>query len=744
MDQTKIAEREYSAAAGRLFAGDDAPLRNPLFGLGSSLIDEFREAELLRKEAEDRWLKDLRQYKGQYEAEEEAKMRGSKAFMRKTRVKVESVDARLMDLLFPANRERNFDIQATPEPSIPEPMRKRIISMLTEANEGQQPDRDTIKRAIKAAADAAAAKMGRRIDDQLAESQYRDVAREVLHSGNLFGTGVLKGPLVNRRQRVSYVWDKKAGKFVQQTRTFTVPFLAHVPLWRWYPDMTVSRLQDGRYAWEHHRLGRAGLAELATIPTFDKAAIRAHILAYPDGHIHQRTYEQELRTMGDQVYVGTQTKTGQYDVFERWGWLDGDKLKACGVDVPEDREHETFFANVWVLPTGEVIKAVLQPIEGVQWPYHLYYYDKDETSIFAEGLAAIMRGDQAMLNAGVRMLLDNAAVTAGPQFEVFVPAFPANADLTSIHPFKVWPRIGGDFQYPAVRQLQFNSHMAELTQIIQLFDTNADEITAIPKFTYGDNPTRGAAGTMGGLSMLLAQANIALKDRVIAYDEGVTKPFIGALYHWNMRFSTDDTIKGDYDVVARGAASLVAKEVRGQALAQFAATAQPEQRMFIKWQQRTQQQADTLDLSNVVMDDEEARAAMNDPAQLQQQQMQQQAQQIALATAQAKLAETQAKAALAEATAMNKRVEALYAAMQAAGVAAQNPSIAPAGDALARSAGWQDATPQEPGSGAEMAEGMPSELDKDISAQEVANESGDTSSPHAGQRAGIETMAMGA
>ena len=135
---------------------------------------------------------------------------------------------------------------------------------------------------------------------------------------------------------------------------------------------------------------------------------------------------------------------------------------------------------------------------------------------------------------------------------------------------------------------------------------------------------------------------------------------------------------------------------------------------------------------------------MNDPAQLQQQQMQQQAQQIALATAQAKLAETQAKAALAEATAMNKRVEALYAAMQAAGVAAQNPSIAPAGDALARSAGWQDATPQEPGSGAEMAQGMPSELDKDISAQEVANESGDTTSPHAGQRAGIETMAMGA
>lgn len=56
-----------------------------------------------------------------------------------------------------------------------------------------------------------------------------------------------------------------------------------------------------------------------------------------------------------------------------------------------------------------------------------------------------MRDDQKMLNASIRMLLDNGAVTAGPQFEVFVPAFPPTADLTSIYPLKVWPRTGGDF-----------------------------------------------------------------------------------------------------------------------------------------------------------------------------------------------------------------------------------------------------------------------------------------------------------
>ena len=73
--------------------------KNPLFGLGVELLSEFAEAELLRREAELRWLNDLRQYKGLYEPDEEAAMAEgrSRAFFRKTRIKVESVDARLME-----------------------------------------------------------------------------------------------------------------------------------------------------------------------------------------------------------------------------------------------------------------------------------------------------------------------------------------------------------------------------------------------------------------------------------------------------------------------------------------------------------------------------------------------------------------------------------------------------------------------------------------------------------------------
>lgn len=731
------AQTEYNAAAERLFCGDNSPMKNPLFNLGVDLLMEFEEAKRLRQTAEERWLMDLRQYKGVYEPDVEANMRGSKSFLRKTRVKVESVDARLMELLFPANRERNYSVDSTPEPSVPDAVKVEIAKALTQAF-GQEPSAQDLKAAILKFAKDAAKKMETRIDDQLAECRYRDVARKAIHSGNLYGTGIIKGPLVERRSRLSYVYDPETRKYKQQRASYAAPFIVHVPVWRFYPDMTVTELRDARYTWEHHRLSRAELVELATRKTFDDEVIKSCIDTNPEGSIKLMNYEQHLRTIGEQQNINSSHKTGQYDVYERWGWLSGDILASAGVDVPKDRMHESFFSNIWMFPDGQVIKAILSPIEGVDWPYHLYYFDKDETSIFGEGIASIMRDDQEMINAAARMILDNAAVTAGPQFEVFVPAFPPQANLTDIYPGKVWPRTGGDFQYPAIRQLQFNSHLGELSEILKLFDGNADETLAIPKFTYGDNPQKGAAGTMGGLSMLLGQANIALKDLVVNYDEGITKPLISDVYHWNMRFSSDDSIKGDYEVVAKGASSLVAKEVRSQNLAVFTSTLQPEQRGVIKWDVLTEQQASVLDLADIVMNEEEQKAAMESPMAKMQQQMAQMQQQLQVALMQSQLAESQAKAAKFEAEAMNKRIESAYSAMQAAGVASTNSTIAPAGDAILRSAGWQDMDKQ-PGTGAEMAHGHPStEIGQQIDGGDVA-----TPSPGVGAQQGIETQQIG-
>ena len=723
----------YSEVAARVFAGDTEAVQNPLFGLGQGLLSEFARAEVDRREVEERWLQDLRQYKGQYDPQVEADIAGSKAFLRKTRIKIESVDARMTDLLFPANRERNYQVEATPEPSIPAPQKKKLVEMLTQAA-GQKPDAQTIRSAVRDFAAEAARRMDNRIHDQLTEAKYRKVARNVLHSGHLYGTGILKGPLVEHRTRISYEWDDEAGRFVQRAARFSAPFLADVLLWNWYPDMSVTELDECRYVWETHRLSRAKLAELAERKTFDSAKIRSYINANPDGHIRLKWYESELRGIGDQRTLITSAKTGQYDAYERWGYLTGDELRACGLEVPDDRLHEAFFSNVWMLPDGEVIRAVLQPIEGSTWPYHMYYLDKDETNIFGSGLASIMRDDQEMINAAVRMLLDNAAQTAGAQYEVYVPAFPPNANLSDVYPNKIWPRTGGDMQYPAVRQIDVRSHMQEHLAILELFDRNADDTTGIPKYTYGDNPGKGAAGTASGLSMLMAQANMSLKDLVANWDEGITRPFISALYRWNMQFSRDDSIKGDFDVKATGVSSLMAKEIKAQALAQLGATLQPEERPFIKWDLLVEEKAKSLDLGEIVKSAEEVEQDMQSPAAQMQAQMQQMAQQLAQAEQQAKIAKLQAEANRIEAERMNKQVEAIYAAMQAAGVAAQSPAVAAGGDAILQSVGYADATPNDPVTGQ-----MPQEQGASVGGNASPQPPQD---PNAGQRAGIETAAI--
>ena len=201
-----------------------------------------------------------------------------------------------------------------------------------------------------------------------------------------------------------------------------------------------------------------------------------------------------------------------------------------------------------------------------------------------------------------------------------------------------------------------------------------------------------------------------------------------------MQFSRDDSIKGDFDVKATGVSSLMAKEIKAQALAQLGATLQPEERPFIKWDLLVEEKAKSLDLGEIVKSAEEVEQDMQSPAAQMQAQMQQMAQQLAQAEQQAKIAKLQAEANRIEAERLNKQVEAIYAAMQAAGVAAQSPAVAAGGDAILQSVGYADATPNDPVTGQ-----MPQEQGASVGGNASPQPPQD---PNAGQRAGIETAAI--
>jgi hypothetical protein len=733
---------EYADTAHEVFA-EKAPEQD-LTGLGQSFLAEFLQAELLRRPTERRWLQDLRQYKGKYDPEEETAIGDlrSKSFVRKTRVKVKTVDSRVADLLFPAGNDKNWEISPTPVPNVSDAQRAKVIAdmvamarqqLAAQAQQAQQafdvnapmepPPKDAVDAVILQQVKKASKGMSKVIDDQLVESRYKQCAIQVLHSGHLYGTGVLKGPLVERRVRTRF--QQTGESWLAKEESYLVPFVESVPLWRWYPDMGATELSQCRFVFERHTFTRAAFFALTSNTSFKKDKIIAHLKANPRGLVQLREFDQELKQIGERV--GDLSTPGLYEVLERWGFIDGATLVGLGVTVPEHRMEEAFFANVWVLPNGQVIKAVLQPINGVTWPYHVYYFDKDETSIFGEGLASIMRDDQKMLNAATRLQIDNAAITSGPMIEVDVTLLSNADDATDIQPWKTFLRNGKQAGSPAVRPIIIPNHGEWLGNMARQFDQNADEVTAIPRYMAGENVSSGAAGTASGMSMLMGAVNIVIKDLITGYDEGITTPFLQALYRWNMQFAKDPAIKGDFDVYARGTASLVAKEVRARQLNEFAQlTANELDIPFVKRHKLNQLRAEALEMSDVIKTEDEVAGETNNDAAAQQQAAAAEMQKLLLAEQQAKTgrlmaetelakakvqqlvstlelniaqmkadaAQTAAQTDLIIAQAVDKKVASVFAALQAGGTATMNPTTAPAGDEILKSAGWVDMTPE--------------------------------------------------
>jgi hypothetical protein len=534
-----------------------------ILNLGARLRDEFNDLERRRTLYEQRWLRDLRQYKGIYDPEILAKLdkKRSKAFIRLTKVKVDTLCARLMDLLFPANGEKNWSISPSPKPSIDPVILERAVQQIQAASNGQA--KIDIDKIINEIARKACENMEAEMEDQLVEDvsspSYYEACRNVVLSALKFGTGILKGPLVEKRAKERFMFVN--GKWQLVPKYEHKPFYEFVPIWDVYPDLDVSDRRQMMKLWQSYLFSKKELIDLAKRDDFDTEEIIKHLKDFPDGDASPKNYETEMRTMSDDEETSPDFK-GRYRVLERWGYLEGKDLIEAGIELPEEDSVQVYSTNIWLL--GEkVIKAVLAPIEGVDIPYYFYYFYKDETSIFGESLCSVMRDPQRVVNAAVRGMLDNAAITAGPQIGINAAALAPGEDPTDVFPFKVWMFKNVEDLNKAMKVFNLSSYTQEFMSITKFFFDFVDEVST-PRFMHGDEKVSGAGKTATGLSMLMGAVNINLKDMVRNFDNQITTPFIKALYYWNMKFNPKPDIKGDFQVKATGSSSLVAKEVQAQ------------------------------------------------------------------------------------------------------------------------------------------------------------------------------------
>lgn len=286
--------------AARLEAEQREQAQTRLFALGHSLMSEFSDAEKARVLFELRWIDDLMQYRGQYPEDVRVRLKHSTAsqvFYRMT-TKVDTMVARLMDLLFPA-RSKNWNITATPDPMIPEAvimeavrpeLEAKTAASMQETMQGLQAqgivpdelavqklqaqaqqqvlfevDMNAVRRKI---ATERAKAMETVIDDQLKEApaggsnggmnrpSWQQNCKSVIHSASLYGMGVLKEPLVEKRStaRMAPVAgeDGSTAWEAQNAETSLAPYHEAVSLWNVYPDPGALTPRELRFVWQVH------------------------------------------------------------------------------------------------------------------------------------------------------------------------------------------------------------------------------------------------------------------------------------------------------------------------------------------------------------------------------------------------------------------------------------------------------------------------------------------------------------
>lgn len=610
---------------------DGEPAADILHGdeLGTLVRESFEEVKTERRLFEQKWIANLRQYKGIYPDDTERKLKAakrSKAYIRVTRTKVKTMDSRANDMLFPGGEQRNWAISPTPKPEIPEWKKRELVEQVIQATDGQdKPNEQEIEIMVKELAKKAAERMGDTIHDQLVELRYSDIAREVLHSGHLYGTGILKGPMAESKtyHRWATGETEDHGRPGQdeihklESKQVKTPYAESVSIFDLYCDMSVSMVKDCDFFIQRHVMPRHKLRRLAKRKGFDDTKILDYIKARPGGDATYLEHETDLKDLNESLDAVSGSRKNKYEVLEYWGIIDGEMLAECGCDIPEEEQGRDYEAMVWVV--GQTaIKAVLNPTAQQQRPFHFYYFEKDDTSIYGESVPDVMEDTDMLFNSAIRAALDNAAITAGPQIEVNMDLIHDTENIRDVFPFKVWVRegLGLDAQHPAVRVLNVENHVGELMSLADKFKELGDEASTIPSYVHGE-ASKGVGKTVGGLSMLMGAANITLKDTIKNYDM-VSKSFISAMYHWNMQFSEDDSIKGDYDIQAIGSTSLVAKEVMSQTLDEFAkGTTNAIDDPWIKRGELNRQREKTMNLSGIVRTDSEYKEHMDEIAAMQ-------------------------------------------------------------------------------------------------------------------------------
>lgn len=572
-----VLKDEQRAASERAAALNNQPV---ITSLAAQIRRHWEAAKMAKRDIERDMLKAVRSKRGEYDPDQLQELKNqnsSEIYMMLFATKARQHKSLLVDILLGSGGDKPWAIRPTPDPSLPEDVVAGIMQQATEVvmqaeQMGvpmSQGDIRQLLRDAKASAenilfDEARQRCKRaetKMEDFLVEGGFLDALDAFIDDLSVFKTAFIKGPVIRKAGVLK--WEPQPDGTSEPVAAWeNRPHWERVDPFNVYPAPWSRSVHDG-YLIERHRLSPSSLSELIGVEGYNEDAIRQVLDTHATGGLHEwLALDMERARAEGRSTINYEQGSDLIDALQYWGSVPGKVLREWGLppaEVPD--EARVYDVEAWLIGSW-VIKAVINADPLARRPYYADSFERVPGAFWGVSLYDTMCDCENMCNAAARALANNMGISSGPQVWVNNERLPNGEDLTAMYPWKIWQTTSDPMGSTAapIGFFQPNSNAAELMGVFEKFSSLADEVTGIPRYMTGDGMAGGAGRTASGMSMMIGNAGKTVKKSLSSIDMHIIEPILRGLYEYQMRYVGDPDIKGDLQIVARGALSLVAKD----------------------------------------------------------------------------------------------------------------------------------------------------------------------------------------
>ena len=400
------------------------------------------------------------------------------------------------------------------------------------------------------------------MEDQCAEGGFTRALTDFLQWFPVYPYAVFAGPYITRAPRL--VWGRNKPRI--STEVFPT-FRAISPFdFVYSPDSPDT--QRGTCIFTRTLWTRRELMNAAMLPGYISKTILDVLKdadSSPDFNLSWLSRSPDAAQRNMALWS---SNVSPIEVLTHYGLMSGRELQKYDIKGLTASE----FYNCQIsLVAGRVIEVRVfsDPKMQTRPVYTASFYKTGGDRIAGDGIAQRLRDIERAYLASLMYLLRNAANASAPICEADyrrISAYMGTGEIGQLVPGGMYLSDSdlGNSNIPAFRFTHIPSNIPAYAQLMEMFMQLADRVTNIPAALHGEAVGSGAMRTFRGMSMLQGNATKALHAATDNIAYGVFQPLGSLLYNMNMLYAKDMSVKGDSQIITKGAEGLLQKEMEKQ------------------------------------------------------------------------------------------------------------------------------------------------------------------------------------